>query len=324
MPNLELFPRSASTLSPRVDALYLTWVGVGVFFSLLIAVLILIFFMKYQRRSEDETGSQAHLRTLPLEVAWSAIPLAIALAMFGWGTRVFFALSRPPADAVEYFVTGKQWMWKVQHPEGVREIDTLHVPVGQPVKLTMTSEDVIHSFYVPAFRVKQDVLPGRYTTVWFEPTAVGTYHLFCAEYCGAEHSLMRGSIVVLTPEDYEAWLAGGLGGTTLLAAGEKLFADLSCATCHRGGADPALRAPALDGLYGRRVALAGGGTVLADETYLRESIVAPQEKIVAGWQPVMPTFRGQVDEEQLAALVAYLRSLGATRTAALAAAPPEG
>jgi cytochrome c oxidase subunit II len=255
------------------------------------------------------------LPTLPIEVTWSVIPLIIALAMFVWGTRIFFAISRPPADAVEYFVTAKQWMWKVQHPEGPREINTLHLAVGQAVKLTMTSQDVIHSFFIPAFRVKQDVLPGRYTTVWFQPTKVGTYHLFCAEYCGAEHSLMRGSIIVMEPEDYEAWLAGSLGGTTLLASGAELFQRLACDTCHResigegGGIGSKLRAPPLAGLYGRRVELVGGGTVVADEDYIRESIVNPQEKIVGGWQPIMPTFKGQVSEEQLNALVAYIRSL---------------
>lgn len=314
MPDFVLFPRSASTLSGQVDALYLTWVGISVFFSLLIAVLILVFFMKYKRRSPEQAGSQANFPTLPMEVTWSVIPLLIALAMFVWGTKVFFAIARPPADTVEYFVTAKQWMWKVQHPEGPREINTLHVPVGQPVKLTMTSQDVIHSFYVPAFRVKQDVLPGRYTTVWFEATKVGTYHLFCAEYCGAEHSLMRGSIVVMEPEEYEAWLGGSLGGSTLLASGAALYQRLACDTCHRegldgGGIGSKLRAPSLVGLYGRRVDLIGGGTVVADENYLRESIVDPQEKIVAGWQPIMPTFQGQVSDEQLNALVAYIRSL---------------
>jgi cytochrome c oxidase subunit 2 len=309
MPDFALVPEAASTVAGRVDAFTLAFVVISLFFSLLIAGAILVFFMRYKRRDPAEIGSTAPLRTLPLELTWSVIPLVIALAMFVWGSRIFFFVSRPPAGAVEYFVTGKQWMWKVQHPEGPREINTLHVPVGRPVKLTMTSEDVIHSFYVPAFRVKQDVLPGRYSTVWFEPSKPGTYHLFCAEYCGAEHSVMRGRIVVLPAEEYEAWLAGQGGGETLVASGAELFTRLACDTCHLPAADGELRAPALDGLYGREVRLAGGARLRADEQYLRESIVDPGEKIVAGWQPVMPTYKGLVADEQLNALVAYLRSL---------------
>jgi cytochrome c oxidase subunit 2 len=315
MPDFPLFPDAASTASTQVDALYLVWVLISLFFAALIAATILVFFMKYKRLSDSERGSEDHFRTLPVEITWSVIPLVIALAMFLWGAKVFFFVSRPPADAVEYFVTGKQWMWKVQHPEGVREINTLHLPVGQAVKLTMTSEDVIHSFFVPAFRVKQDVLPGRYSTVWFEPTRPGVYHLFCAEYCGAEHSLMGGSVVVLEPEAYEQWLAGASGGTSMLASGAELYQRFSCATCHREGDGPATRGPSLAGLYGKTVELAGGGRAVADADYIRESIVDPQARVTAGWQPIMPTYRGQVTEEQLNALVAYVRSLdGGTGT----------
>ena len=217
--NFPLFPEEASSLASQVDHLTLAWLGVSLFFSLLIAGLILYFFVHYRRRSQGEVGSTKHVNTLPLELLWSVIPLIIALGMFAWGAKVFFVAFRPPANAVEYWVTGRQWMWKIQHPEGVREINTLHVPVGQPVKLTMTSEDVIHSFYLPSFRVKSDVLPGRYTTVWFTPTKVGTYHLFCAEYCGAEHSLMKGSVIVLPPEEYERWLETGKTGPTMQASG---------------------------------------------------------------------------------------------------------
>lgn len=311
--NFPLFPESASSVAPEVDFLTLGWLAVSIFFATLIAVLILYFFVRYRRRRDDETGATGEPRTLPLELTWSVIPLIIALFMFGWGVKVFFTTSRPPADAVEYWVTGKQWMWKIQHPEGVREINTLHVPVGQPVKLTMTSEDVIHSFYIPAFRVKADVLPGRYTTVWFKPTKTGRYHLFCAEYCGAEHSVMGGSVVVLEPEEYERWLETGQTGPTMLASGEELFQQLACNTCHLQGDAPAgvaPRAPSLNGVFGSQVALTGGRTVTADETYIRESIVNPQAKVVAGWQPIMPTFKGQVNEEQLNALVAYVKALG--------------
>ena len=320
-PDFPLVPEAASSVAREVDLLTLAWIAISAFFTVLIAVLILVFFIHFRRRRAGEIGSTADVRTLSLELTWSLIPLVIALGMFGWGVKVFFLVTEAPPDAVEYWVTGKQWMWKVQHPSGVREINTLHVPVGQAVKMTMTSEDVIHSFYVPAFRVKRDVLPGRYSSVWFRPTRTGRYHLFCAEYCGTEHSLMGGWVEVLSPGDYERWLATGTTGPTMLASGAELFRRLACDTCHLPGADPGTapaRAPSLDGLFGAQVALAGGRTVLADETYIRESIVNPQAKVVAGWQPIMPTFRGQVTEEQLAALVAYVKGLGGATPASAA------
>src|SRR6202035_1404444 len=235
----------------------------------------------------------------------------INLAMFGWGAKVYFDLYRPPANAVEYFAIGRQWMWKFQHPEGNREINQLHVPVGQAVKMTMTSEDVIHSFYVPAFRLKQDVLPGRYTTVWFRPDRPGTYHLFCAEYCGTEHSLMIGSVVVMEPTDYEAWLSGSRPGVSTVDSGAQLFQSLACVTCHAPAPGMPARAPRLEGLFGRAVKLADGRTVTADDNYIRESILSPAAKVTAGWEPIMPTFQGQVTEEQLVQLVAYVKSLAA-------------
>jgi cytochrome c oxidase subunit 2 len=320
-PDLPLLPDSASSYSGDVDALTLGWLAVSAFFIVLITVVILFFFMRYRRRRRGEVGMTAEMRTLPLELTWSLIPLIIALGMFAWGVKVFFVTARPPADAVEYWVTGKQWMWKIQHPEGVREINTLHVPVGQPVRLTMTSEDVIHSFYVPAFRVKADVLPGRYTTVWFKPTKTGRYHLFCAEYCGAEHSVMGGWVEVLEPEEYERWLETGKTGPTMRASGEELFQQLACNTCHVQGEPPAgltRRAPTLQDLFGSQVVLASGRSLTADETYIRESIVNPQAKVVAGWQPIMPTFKGQVTEEQVNALVAYIKTLKTSSDAAAA------
>ncbi|HEV7670422.1 MAG TPA: cytochrome c oxidase subunit II [Thermoanaerobaculia bacterium] len=306
---LQFFPEGASSLAGQVDALYLVWAAVSVFFSLLIAALLVFFFIKYKRRTEDEIGLEEREAPL-LEIAWSVIPLIICLLMFVWGTRVFFDIYRPPSDAQEYFAVGKQWMWKFQHPEGVREINNLHVPVGQAIKVTMTSEDVIHSLYVPAFRTKQDAVPGRYTTLWFKATKPGTYHLFCAEYCGTEHSRMIGQLIALSPRDYEQWLSGSPAGKTPVASGAQLFQTFACDTCHRDAKDPRPpRAPQLAGLYGRDVTFADGGTAKADDTYLRESILNPAAKLVAGWQPIMPTFQGQVSEEQLAALLAYIKSL---------------
>jgi cytochrome c oxidase subunit II len=230
------------------------------------------------------------------------------MTMFVWGARVFFEQYKPPQNAIEVYVVGKQWMWKLQHATGQREINELHVPVGRKVKLIMTTEDVIHDFFVPAFRTKADVVPGRYTTLWFEATKAGRYHLFCAEYCGMNHSGMIGTVIVMEPRDFDNWLAGNTGTTTPAAAGQQLYQTLGCASCHGANGEGG-RGPVLAGLFGRDVSLASGATVRADEGYLRESIVNPQAKLVAGFGPIMPTFQGQVSEDQLMQLVAFIKSL---------------
>jgi cytochrome c oxidase subunit II len=309
MPNtFPLLPQQASVQAGQVDAIFFFMVAVTAFFSLLIAGLIVFFAIRYRRRQDDEVGVAIH-GSLVLELMWTIIPFFIAMGMFGWGAKVFFDLYRVPAGAMEIFVVGKQWMWKVQHGGGQREINELHVPAGRPVRLIMGSEDVIHSFYIPAFRVKADVIPGRYNTLWFQATSPGRYHLFCAEYCGTKHSGMIGSVVVMEPTDYQAWLSGGPVSDSPAAAGEKLFTSLACVTCHSG--DSASRGPNLTGIFGHEVELQGGGKVVADEAYLRESIVNPQAKVVAGFPPIMPPFQGMVSEEQLLQLIAYLKSLKA-------------
>lgn len=311
-----LFPESASTVADEVDKLYFFSLGISAFFSLLIAVVIFIFFIKYKRERANDTGVAVH-GSLALEIVWSVIPLLITMVLFGWGAKVFIDLRTSPTDAREYWVTGKQWMWKIQHPEGQREINELHVPKGQPIKLTMTSEDVIHSFFIPAFRIKQDVLPGRYSTVWFEATQTGTFHLFCAEYCGTEHSMMVGKVVVMEPEDYQTWLAGGVAQPPVVA-GEALFSRYACNTCHLendGG-----RGPSLHGIVGEEVTIAGGRTVERDDNYLRESILNPGAKLVAGYTALMPTFQGQVSEEGVMQLIAYIKSLDGESADAAAAA----
>jgi cytochrome c oxidase subunit II len=318
--NLPFFPQQASVQAGQVDAIYFFLVAVTAFFSLLIAVLVVVFAVKYRRRSDDEIGVAIH-GSLPLELLWTFVPLGIVMVMFVWGAKVFFDLYRPPAGAMEIFVVGKQWMWKVQHMEGQREINELHVPVGRPVKLIMGSEDVLHSYFIPAFRVKADVIPGRYNTMWFTATTPGQYQLFCAEYCGTKHSGMIGRIVAMEPPDFQAWLSGGRAEDSPVAAGAKLFQDLVCNTCHMG--DTQGRGPVLTGVYGKPVQLLGGGTVIADDAYLRESIVNPQAKIVAGFQPVMPTFQGLVTEEQLLQLIAYVRSLSQPGATPAPAATPK-
>jgi cytochrome c oxidase subunit 2 len=315
--NLPLFPESASTVAGDVDLLYLVAVVISAFFSLLIAAMVIGLGARYRRRHENEIGHREHAPEW-LEILWTVVPLAILLGLFLWGTKVFYTLSRPPAEATEFLAVGRQWMWKFQHPQGPREINDLHVPLGQAIKLKMTSEDVIHSLYVPAFRVKADVVPGRYTTVWFKATKPGTYHLFCAEYCGAEHSRMVGKVVVMEPNDYEAWLQGGpVAPQTVQASGQAMFQNLACATCHQGGAPSQLgRAPALEGIFGSERQLTGGRTVTADDDYLRESILDPSEKVVDGYQPIMPTYKGQVSEEELMRLISYLKTLGGERAQA--------
>ena len=258
-----------------MDALYFFIVAVCTFFAVLVTVLVVFFTLRYKRKDEDEVGADIH-GSLVLELTWTFIPFVLAMVMFGWGAKVFFDLSRPPRDAMEIFVVGKQWMWKVQHPDGTREINQLHVPIGRPVRITLGSEDVLHDFYVPAFRVKMDAVPGKLTTLWFEATKEGTYHLFCAEYCGTKHSGMIGQVIAMQPQDYEAWLAGGRMAGTPVENGERLFADLACITCHK--ADSAGRGPSLVGLFGSAVDLADGRTVVADENYLRESIMNSQAR----------------------------------------------
>jgi cytochrome c oxidase subunit 2 len=294
-------------MAPRVDALYFALVGLSAFMSLLIAGLIVYYAIKFRRRRPDAVGARIE-GGLVLEITWTVIPLFIVLGIFAWGASVFFAMSRPPDEALNIYVVGKQWMWKFQHLNGAREINELHVPLGRPVKLIMTSEDVIHDLFVPAFRVKTDVIPGRYTNLWFEATKPGSYHLFCAEYCGTKHSGMIGQVVVMEPHEYEAWLSSGSGEGSLASVGGKLFADLACNTCHRPEAQG--RGPVLEGLFGRTVPLEGGGTARVDEAYIRESIMTPNERLTAGFQPIMPAYQGLITEDQLLGLIEYVKSLG--------------
>ncbi len=305
MGKIPLFPDQASTFAPEVDHLLYFLLAVGVFFTVVIFAAIFFFAVRYRRRSEQELPEPVH-GSMTLEILWSVIPFGLTMVMFAWGAAIFFRESRPPDDAIPIYVVGKQWMWKLQHMEGRREINELHIPLGRSVKLTMTSEDVIHSFYVPDFRTKQDVVPGRYSTTWFKPTRTGKFHLFCAEYCGTKHSGMIGWVYVMEPQDYQKWLSGG-GTGSLAEEGGKLFESLACVNCHK--ADGSGRCPSLVGLYGRNVQLAGGGTVRADESYIRESILQPAAKIVAGYQPLMPTFQGLVTEEGVVQLIEYIKSL---------------
>lgn len=307
MTDFPLFPEQASTVAPLVDGLYLFLVAITGGVSLLIWFVIFFFAIKYRRRPDNELAQEQE-PPAALEMTWIIIPTIIFIGIFVAGAWVFFRMQRVPANAIEVYATGRQWMWKFQHPTGQREINSLHVPVGRPVKITMASEDVIHSLWFPGFRVKMDVLPNRYRSMWFEATKTGRFHIFCAEYCGTMHSGMIGWVEVMEPTEYQRWLAGGSEGS-LASQGEKLFQKYACNTCHTDTAGA--RGPNLAGLYGKSRQLVGGQTVVADDNYIRESILNPQAKLAAGFQPIMPTFQGQVSEDDLIRLLSYVRTLGA-------------
>ncbi len=304
--NLPLWPTEAAARAGNVDALFLFLVALSVFMTFAIFLTIFIFAVKYRRRPGHK-ATQIHGSWI-LETAWSVIPLGIFMVIFAWGAIIYYQERTPPQDAETVYTVAKQWMWKFEHENGQREIDELHVPVGRDIKMVMTSQDVIHSFFVPAFRVKQDVLPGRYTTVWFRATRPGTYHLFCAQYCGTDHSGMIGQVIVMKPADYQAWLARGSAFGSLAAQGDQLFQQLGCGTCHQFNKQG--RAPVLTGVYGHQVQLEDGRTVLADEAYIRESILSPSAKVVSGFKPIMPVFQGVLTDDQVNELVEYIKSLG--------------
>lgn len=302
---ISLFPEQASTFAESTDQLYLFLIAITIFFTVLIVSLVGFFSIKYRRRSDADRPPMTSA-SLILEATWIIIPLAISLVIFVWGAKIFFNMSSPPKDCLEIYVTGKQWMWKIQHTDGFREINQLHIPLGKPVRLTMTSEDVIHSFYIPAFRIKGDVIPGSYTKIWFQATKPGHYHLFCAEYCGTNHSGMIGEVVVMEPQDYQNWLANG-GENSLAEAGQKLFNSLACNSCH--AQDSLVRGPSLEGIFGRQTRLTDGNIIKSEESYLRESILNPNNKVVEGYQANMPSFQGIITEEQVIQLIAYMKSI---------------
>ena len=303
---LPFFPEEASNFAGNVDALFSFILMTTLFFAVLVTVLVIFAAFRFRRKNTNEVGDDVHGNNL-LEIGWTVIPTIIAIFIFAWGAVIYVNYRIAPKDTLDIYVIGKQWMWKLQQPNGRKEINELHIPVNRNVKLIMGSEDVIHNFYVPAFRVKMDVVPGRYNTMWFRPTKTGKYHFFCSQYCGTNHAVMGGWVTVMDPAEYAAWLAGEAGDVNPVSAGEKLFTQLACVTCHI--ANGTGRAPSLNGVYGGTVRLADGTTVIADEAYIRESILQPKAKIVAGYQPVMPTFQGLVTEEQILNLTAYIKSL---------------
>ncbi|HEU5254957.1 MAG TPA: cytochrome c oxidase subunit II [Vicinamibacterales bacterium] len=305
-----LFPTQASTLAPEVDNLYLGIVAITAFFAVVVVIFVVYFAIKYRDDTGEKVGAPI-TGSMPLELGWSLIPFFISIGIFVWASVVFFHIVRAPDQTLDIYSTGKRWMWRFQHIDGQREINELHVPVGRPVRVVFTSEDVLHDLFIPAFRVKADAVPGRYSAIWFEPTQVGQYHIFCAEYCGTRHSGMIGTVYVMEQADYQAWLSGGGGltGGTMLQQGEALFTQLACVTCHLP--DGTGRGPSLVGVFGSTVTLDNGSTVTADESYLRESILTSQAKTVKGFEHIMPTFQGLINEDGVAALIEYIKSMQA-------------
>jgi cytochrome c oxidase subunit 2 len=305
-----LFPTQASTLAPEVDNLYLGVVAITAFFAIVVVVCVSYFAIKYRDDTGERVGAPI-TGSMPLELGWSLIPFLIAIGIFVWASIVFFHIVRAPDQSLEVYSTGTRWMWRVQHVDGQREINELHVPIGRPVRVVFTSEDVLHDLFIPAFRVKADAVPGRYSAIWFEATQVGEYHIFCAEYCGTRHSGMVGTVYAMEPDDYQAWLAGGgaIASGSLLQQGETLFTQLACVTCHL--TDNSGRGPSLAGVYGSKVTLDNGSVITADESYLRESILTSQAKTVKGYEHIMPTFQGLINEDGLAGLIEYIKSMQA-------------
>jgi cytochrome c oxidase subunit 2 len=299
------FPAPASTLAPAVDHLFIAMLALTGCVALAIAVLMVCFVVRYRRgssadRSDPPTGA------FWLEVAWTGLPLAGFFVIFLWSTNVFSQFYRPPKDATPVYVLAKQWMWRIQHVNGRREINQLHVPLGYPVKLVMSSQDVIHSFYVPAFRLKQDVLPGRYTYAWFQPTRLGSFTFTCAQYCGSLHYSMLGQVIVMRPSDYARWLASGNEDQSMVARGAALFREAGCSGCHEP--DSSVHAPELRALYDMRVELTDGSSVLADDNYLLDCILEPERERVLGYPPIMPSFKGQLTPDDLDALITFIKS----------------
>lgn len=305
MDRFHLFPPEASSSAQQVDWLYFGLTAMLIFFTALVFLPIIFFAIRYRRGSNADRSNPLEGSNL-LETGWTIFPLLVGLGFFSWGAMLYYQIERPPSNALQVQVVAKQWMWKLQHAEGKKEINELHVPLDRDVSLTMTSQDVIHSFFVPAFRVKQDVVPGRYTTEWFHPTRLGEYHLFCAEYCGTNHSRMIGRIVVMEPAEYQQWLASGESGESIALEGRRLFRDRGCSGCHEGS--KAIHAPPLEGVYGKQVPLASGEIVTADDQYLRDSILLPGKQISAGYENIMPSFTGHISEAEIMKIIAYLKA----------------
>lgn len=315
---MRLWLPAAAGYAPEVDHLLLGLLLLSCAVLAMVFGLLMAFLWRYRHNSGIDRGQIAE-RSWRIETGWTTATLIVFFGFFIWGAHLFVRLQQPPANAVKIYAIGKQWMWKVEYPGGQREINAMHVPVNTPIQVVLTSEDVIHDFFVPAFRIKHDVLPDRYDTVWFKPTRTGTYHLFCSQFCGTLHASMVGQVVVLSAPDYRRWLEQNGASQSLVAQGQVLFMRYGCSGCHgsngAGGPQSAslVRAPQLAGLYGSPVTLTDGRVVTADDRYIRDCILLPETVRVASYPPVMPSFAGQISEEDLLKIIAYIQSLGPER-----------
>jgi cytochrome c oxidase subunit II len=300
-------PESASMQAVQTDRIYSVLLAFSAVIVVIVGGLVIVFSIRYRRGSKAGRAELPRIMSRELEIGWTSATLFLALFIFWWVSSTQLSALVPPKNAIEIHVVAKQWMWKTQHANGAREINELHVPIDVPVRLVMTSQDVIHSFFVPAFRMKKDVLPGRYTETWFRATKLGSFHLFCAEYCGSEHSRMTGRIVVVSQDEYGRWLAAQPQGDGLAKEGEAIFRARGCSGCHAEASK--VHAPKLRGLYGQAVQLADGRTVTADDAYLRDSMLLPNRDITAGFEPIMPSYKGILTDGEIVSLTAYIRSL---------------
>jgi cytochrome c oxidase subunit II len=329
-PRFGLFPEQASTVASHVDWVTLVLLALCGLILIIVFGLIFLFGILYRQGSPNSREITLKNPSL-LEWGWTIATFFVFLIIFVWAAHLYFRMHTAPPNSNEIAVIGKQWMWKFQHLNGKREINELHIPVNQPMLLTMTSQDVIHSFFVPEFRVKQDVLPGRYSKVWFQATKIGEYHLFCTQYCGTLHSGMTGKIIVMSQDDYQRWLQSGISdhltgiqlnpSLSMASKGRKLFTRLGCISCH--GNQPGVLAPSLHGIFGKNEQLSDGTSIFVDENYLRESILNPNAKIVKGYQAIMPTFMGLINEEDLLNLIAYIKALSGTPATETPEGPPQ-
>jgi cytochrome c oxidase subunit 2 len=305
-------PPDGSTIAGDVDSLFYFLVYASIVFFAIVVFGIILFSLKYRHRQTDVTSTTVDIsHNTRLELLWSIIPAILVVIVFFWGFKIFMRMHVVPKDALEIKVTAQKWFWSFDYPEGINTVNELVVPAGRPIKLLMSSKDVIHSFYVPDFRVKMDVLPNRYTITWFEAPNIGTHNLFCAEYCGEGHSTMLGKVKVVSEREYSEWLETGASQAENMSPeqyGAQLFQSRACYTCHSVKGESSV-GPHLNEIFGKQVVITGGKQVTVDENYIRESVLEPQAKVVAGFQPVMPTYQGILKDRDVDALIAYIKSL---------------
>ena len=308
--SLSLWPQAASASAVETDHLIFLFTLLTLLLVVPVFLAISFFAIRY-RDGIKVVRVRVENRDRMLELGWMIIPFVLTLIFFAWGARMFDTHRHAPPNAIAIQAIGRQWMWKFQHPGGQAEINNLHVPVGEPVLITMISQDVIHSLYIPALRIQMETLPGRYTQLWFKADTTGRFHILCSEFCGTDHSKMAGILTIMAPAAFQDWLEGAGSNQDLAAAGSRLFSTYGCSGCHDSGAT--VRAPSLAGVWGHAVPLQGGGTILADASYIHDKIYNPDNHLIAGYKQIMPSFKGLIPEDDMTRLVAYIERLAGSR-----------